>query len=102
MCEGPCAVCAGVVLQMIKMNQMPPGASEEKSDQLLEHLLHGLACATFAQPREVRGDLLQLIAAVEEYQLPAPDFSTTTQHTMAVLFAPPCFCLTLSLSSQGD
>jgi len=74
---------------MIKMNQMPPGASEEKSDQLLEHLLHGLACAVFAQPRESRGDLLQLIAAVEEYQLPAPDFSTTTQHTMAVLFAPP-------------
>jgi len=59
MCEGPCAVCAGVVLQMIKMNQMPPGASEEKSDQLLEHFLHGLACAAFAQPREARGDLLQ-------------------------------------------
>jgi hypothetical protein len=44
---------------MIKMHQMPPGAVEEKADQLLEHLVHGLTLAAFAQPREARGDLLQ-------------------------------------------
>jgi hypothetical protein len=50
---------AGVALQMIKMKQMPPGAVEEKADQLLEHLLYGLTLAAFAQPREAGGDLLQ-------------------------------------------
>jgi predicted HTH transcriptional regulator len=33
----------------------------------------------------------KVIAAVEDYQLPAPDFRTTTQHTIAVLFAPKDF-----------
>lgn len=38
---------------------------------------------------EERGSgIKKVIAAVEEYQLPAPDFRTTTQHTVAVLFAP--------------
>jgi predicted HTH transcriptional regulator len=38
---------------------------------------------------EERGSgIKKVIAAVEEYQLPAPDFRTTTQHTIAVLFAP--------------
>jgi len=30
----------------------------------------------------------KVIAAVEEFQLPAPDFRTTPQHTVAVLFGP--------------
>ena len=33
----------------------------------------------------------KVIAAVEEYQLPPPDFRTTTQHTIAVLLAPRAF-----------
>jgi predicted HTH transcriptional regulator len=41
---------------------------------------------------EERGSgIKKVIAAVEEYQLPAPDFRTTTQHTIAVLFAPRAF-----------
>ena len=30
----------------------------------------------------------KVIAAIEEFQLPAPDFRTTSQHTVAVLFGP--------------
>jgi predicted HTH transcriptional regulator len=38
---------------------------------------------------EERGSgIKKVIAAVEEYQLPAPDFRTTPQHTVAILFAP--------------
>jgi predicted HTH transcriptional regulator len=41
---------------------------------------------------EERGSgIKKVIAAVEEYQLPAPDFRATTQHTIAVLFAPRAF-----------
>lgn len=41
---------------------------------------------------EERGSgIKKVIAAAEEYQLPAPDFRTTTQHTIAVLFAPRAF-----------
>jgi predicted HTH transcriptional regulator len=41
---------------------------------------------------EERGSgIKKVIAAVEDYQLPAPDFRTTTQHTIAVLFAPRAF-----------
>ena len=41
---------------------------------------------------EERGSgIKKVIAAVEEYQLPAPDFRTTPQHTVAVLFAPRAF-----------
>ena len=38
---------------------------------------------------EERGSgIKKVITSVEEYQLPAPDFRTTPQHTVAVLFAP--------------
>lgn len=38
---------------------------------------------------EERGSgIKKVIAAVEEYQLPAPDFRTTPQHTIVVLYAP--------------
>lgn len=41
---------------------------------------------------EERGSgIKKVIAAVEEYQLPAPDFRTTPQHTIAVLYAPRAF-----------
>ncbi len=41
---------------------------------------------------EERGSgIKKVIAAVERYQLPAPDFRTTPQHTIAVLFAPRAF-----------
>jgi len=41
---------------------------------------------------EERGSgIKKVIAAVEEYQLPAPDFRITTQHTIAVLLAPRAF-----------
>jgi predicted HTH transcriptional regulator len=41
---------------------------------------------------EERGSgIKKVITAVEEYQLPAPDFRTTPQHTIAVLFAPRSF-----------
>ena len=41
---------------------------------------------------EERGSgIKKVIAAVEEYQLPAPDFRITTQHTIAVMFAPRAF-----------
>jgi predicted HTH transcriptional regulator len=41
---------------------------------------------------EERGSgIKKVIAAVEQFQLPAPDFSTTTQHTIAVLYAPRAF-----------
>jgi len=38
---------------------------------------------------EERGSgIKKVIEAIEEYQSPAPDFRTTSQHTIAVLFAP--------------
>lgn len=41
---------------------------------------------------EERGSgIKKVVAAVEEFQLPAPDFRTTPQHTIAVLFAPRAF-----------
>jgi ATP-dependent DNA helicase RecG len=41
---------------------------------------------------EERGSgIKKVIAAVETYQLPAPDFRTTSQHTIAVLYAPRTF-----------
>ena len=41
---------------------------------------------------EERGSgIKKVIAAVEEYQLPAPDFRTTPQHTIAALFGPRAF-----------
>jgi ATP-dependent DNA helicase RecG len=41
---------------------------------------------------EERGSgIKKVIAAVETFQLPAPDFRTTPQHTIAVLFAPRAF-----------
>ncbi|MFH1418838.1 MAG: ATP-binding protein [Planctomycetota bacterium] len=41
---------------------------------------------------EERGSgIKKVIAAVEECQLPAPDFRTTTRHTIAMLFAPRAF-----------
>ena len=41
---------------------------------------------------EERGSgIKKVISAVEQYQLPAPDFRTTTQHTIAVLYAPRAF-----------
>jgi len=67
---------------MIKMNQMTPGAIEEKADQLLEHLLHGLACAASAQPREARGDLLQ----------PSPMSDRATRLNPPPHFAPSRLC----------
>lgn len=41
---------------------------------------------------EERGSgIKKVIATVEQYQLPAPDFRTTPQHTVAVLYAPRSF-----------
>jgi len=41
---------------------------------------------------EERGSgIKKVIAAVEQYQLPAPDFRTTSQHTIAVLLGPRAF-----------
>ena len=41
---------------------------------------------------EERGSgIKKVIAAIEEYQSPAPDFRITSQHTIAVLFAPRTF-----------
>jgi len=41
---------------------------------------------------EERGSgIKKVIAAIEEYQLPAPDFRITTQHTIAAMFAPRAF-----------
>ena len=41
---------------------------------------------------EERGSgIKKVITAVEQYQLPAPDFRTTPQHTVAVLYAPRAF-----------
>jgi len=41
---------------------------------------------------EERGSgIKKVITAVEQYQLPAPDFRTTPQHTIAVLYAPRAF-----------
>jgi len=41
---------------------------------------------------EERGrGIKKVIAAVEEYQLPAPDFRTAPQHTIAVLYVPRAF-----------
>ena len=43
---------------------------------------------------EERGSgIKKVIAAAEEYQLPAPDFRITTQHTIAVMFAPRAFAV---------
>jgi hypothetical protein len=50
---------AGILLQMIKMHQMPAAAIEEKADQLLEYLADGLSFAAFTQTRESAGHLLQ-------------------------------------------
>jgi hypothetical protein len=50
---------AGVLLHLNKMHHLPPRAVKEKENKLVEDLRHRLALATFTQPREARGYLLQ-------------------------------------------
>jgi hypothetical protein len=74
----------GILLQMIKMHQMPPAAIKEKADQLLEYLAHRLPFAAFTQAREPGGNLLQP-APVPQKPRNQAQSSTTAQGVLSGL-----------------